>query len=73
MYTTMTAPEDIGVDKFVALLNEDPGTEYQSIIQCNLPMFTRSPPVAVGGRLARALSTCGAELLRRSELIVTRP
>jgi bacterioferritin len=33
MYTNMTSSKDIDVEKFVALLNEDLGTEYQSIVQ----------------------------------------
>jgi bacterioferritin len=33
MATFMTPPQDIDVHKFVALLNEDLGTEFQSIVQ----------------------------------------
>ena len=33
MTTCMTQAEELGVERFVALLNEDLGTEYQSIIQ----------------------------------------
>ena len=33
MTTGMTSPQDIDVNKFVALLNEDLGTEFQSIVQ----------------------------------------
>jgi bacterioferritin len=33
MTTCMTQAEELGVERFVALLNEDLGTEYQSIVQ----------------------------------------